>query len=279
MINQLCFTNASSVSLDELASAFNAGFEGYFHPIDMTVEVLARRVRMEHIDLQQSLIAYIEQEFVGIALLGLRGREAWCGGLGIAPKFRGRGLAREIMSEFIKRARVCGCTSLRLEVLTKNTHAIRLYERAGMRVTRDLLLLERTGSINNDAASSRALQRAQPEEMLRNFERLHAWRPAWSREFASLLSADGIHCFCLGDLDNPDAYALLVTRLDGVTQILDLAASSAEHAHALSSGLTHLYGSMRVVNEPEESLFIIALTAHGFAEVDRQHEMSCELTS
>ncbi len=274
----LNFKPASSVSLDGLAAAFNAGFAGYFYPPQMTVEILARRVRMEHLDLQSSLLVDAEEKFVGLALLGLRGREGWCGGFGIAPEFRGRGFAHQVMAEFVARARGCGVKKLRLEVLTRNTPAICLYEHAGMRVTRDLLILERKRDSELSATNRlQELKEAGPEDLLRHFERLHGWPMAWQRDFPSLLSADGLHGVYLGDRGAPDAYALLVTRPDGITQVIDLGAADEEHADMLSAGIAQRCGALRVVNEPEESLFIDALMAHGFTEQERQHEMVCEL--
>jgi N-acetylglutamate synthase-like GNAT family acetyltransferase len=245
----------------------------------MTVEMLSRRVRMEHIDLQLSFLADNGEKFVGFALFGLRGREAWCGGLGVVPNFRGRGVAQQLMLEFVSRARECGVTKLRLEVLTKNTSAIRLYERVGLKVTRDLLILERTRDAECVPADSKELYDAEPDALLPHFERLHSWRLSWQREFASLISADALHGVYLGDKNRPDAYALIVTRPDGITQVIDVAAATAEYAQAISGGIAHRYGALRVVNEPEESLFIDALAANGFEEVERQHEMSCEITS
>lgn len=174
MESPLKFKSASSVSLAELATAFNTGFEGYFYPPQMTVDMLSRRVRMEHLDLGQSLLVDNGEEFVGFALFGLRGREAWCGGLGIAPEFRGRGYAQQLMSEFIARARGCGVKRIRLEVLTKNVTALRLYERAGMHITRDLLILERTNrATTTKKGLEHDLKEHDPALLLKSFERLH----------------------------------------------------------------------------------------------------------
>jgi len=247
--------------------------------MQMTTEFLARKVRMEHIDLLHSFLAETDEEFVAVALLALRGREAWCAGLGIAPNFRGRGFGQQVMSEFISRAKGCGVTKIRLEVLTNNAPAIRLYERCGMRITRDLLILERAGDVSNKLVCPRELQQAEPVEMLRHFERLHAWQPAWQRSYESLLSADGIYAVYLGDKDKPDAYALMVKRPDGVTQVLDLATSDAEAADELAAAITNRHDAMRMVNEPEESTFVAPLLAHGFTEVGRQYEMSSEVHS
>jgi GNAT superfamily N-acetyltransferase len=278
MQSPLIFKNASSISLVDLASAFNAGFEGYFYPPQMTAEILSRRVRMEHIDLQLSFLADVGGTFAGFALFSLRGREAWCGGLGVVPNFRGRGVAKQLMLELFSRARKRGVTKIRLEVLTKNTSAIRLYERVGLKVTRDLLILERTRDAERVARDSNELYDAEPDALLPHFERLHSWRHAWQREFATIVSADKLHGVYVGDKNKPDAYALVVTRPDGLTQVIDLAASTAKHARAIAAGIAERYGAMRVVNEPEESLFIDALKAHGFVEADRQYEMSCEIS-
>ena len=244
----------------------------------MTVETLARRVRMEDLDLGQSFLASNGEEFVGFAFFGLRSRDVWCGGLGIVPKFRGRGLSKLLMSEFVARARCCGATRVRLEVLTRNTPAIRLYKQIGMRITRDLLILERVSGESGTTDRIVELHEADPDVMLRHYDRLHSWRLSWQRQLQSLLSADNIDAVCLGDRDKPDAYALLVTRPDGITQVIDLAAATVNDAEALAVGITWKFGAMRVVNEPEESPFIAALTRHGFAEVERQHEMLFEVS-
>ncbi|MBC7911026.1 MAG: GNAT family N-acetyltransferase [Pyrinomonadaceae bacterium] len=278
MMKTLTFKPATSVSLDELAAAFNHSFAGYFYPMQMNGEMLARRVRLEQLDLQNSLLAYQGEIFVGLWLFGMRGARGWCGGFGIVPEFRGRGCASLLMSEFLARARGCGVKKLSLEVLTRNTPAIRLYERAGMRVERDLIIFERTRKAEDSAtAYPHDLKEAAPDALLRHFERLHAWKLGWQRQKISLLAADLLQGFYLGDKDAPDAYSLVVTRPDGITQVIDLAAANKDYAAALSARIATRCGALRVVNEPEESFFNHALRAHGFSEVDRQHEMVCEL--
>lgn len=277
MTKQLDCKSATSLSLEELAAAFNAAFAGYFYPMQMNAELLARRVRLEQLDLQNSLLAYDGQEFVGLTLFGLRGQDGWCGGFGIVPEFRGRGCANQLMREFVARARGCGVKNLSLEVLTRNMPARRLYERFGLSVKRDLLILESSGR-EDLAQHRRELKETQEvQALLRHFERLHGWQPAWQRGFLTMLSADQVRGYYLGDLDAPEAYALLVERPDGVTQVIDLAADTEVHAAALAAGISRRGRAMRVVNEPEESLFAAALKAQGFIEVDRQHEMVCVL--
>jgi ribosomal protein S18 acetylase RimI-like enzyme len=206
----------------------------------------------------------------------MRGQRGWCGGFGIVPKHRGRGYAGELMNAFLAEARGCGLKKLSLEVLTRNAPAIRLYERAGMSITRDLLIFERKG-VAGISELLDEIKEAAPSSLLRHFERLHAWSPAWQRDVVSMMLAEELRGFYLGDAEGPDAYMLFVMRPDGITQVLDLAAIDERSADALAAGIAHRCGALRVVNEPEESLFIAALMAHGFVEMERQHEMSCEL--
>src|SRR5918911_1445714 len=276
MGNSLHFKSASSFSLEELAASFNSAFVGYFYPQRMSARTLSRRVRCEQIDLEHSIIAFEGEEFVGLALLGVRGAQGWCGGFGIVPEARGRGRARQLMTEFVAQAQVCGVKRLSLEVLARNVAARRLYERAGMHKTRELIMLERSGEINAPETLEE-LKEAEPRLLLRHFERLHAQPPAWQRDLAALLATDNVRGLRLGETGAPAAYVIISPRPDGGTQLIDLAATDADNADALCAGIAKLPGRLRVVNEPEDSLFIAALLAHGFIETDRQHEMACEL--
>jgi ribosomal protein S18 acetylase RimI-like enzyme len=275
-MSSLTFKSADTLSLERLAEAFNAAFAGYFYPQNLTGETFARRARLEQLDLHHSLLAYVGEEYAGVSLLGIRGGEGWCGGFGIVPEFRGRGLARELMQEFASEARRCNLQRLKLEVLARNTAARHLYESAGMSVTRDLLILERARTAETSAQMTK-LAEAAPERLLRHFTRLHACPPAWQRDLPSLLTTDGTRGFYLGEPDAPRAYAVLVSKAEGSAHLIDLAADDEAAARELCAGLCEQPHTLRSVNEPEDGLFASLLIAHGFDEKDRQHEMACEL--
>ncbi len=276
MRRPLTFRAAASLSLEEVAAAFNAAFAGYFYPQQLTGASLARRARLEQLDLQHSLLAYDEEDFVGLTLLGIRGARGWCGGFGIVPEHRGHGRAHELMAAFVAEACGCGLKQLSLEVLARNTPAIRLYERAGMHITRDLLILERDAG-KASGPETVELQMAEPSVLLPHFARLHTKPNAWQRELPTLLITEGTRGVYLGKIEEPDAYALCATWTEGRTGLIDLAASESRHVDALCAKLAEMRETFRVVNEPEESLFASALIARGFREIDRQHEMVCEL--
>lgn len=272
----LRFVPAASVSLAEYAAALTASFRGYQFRILMDAGALARRVRFEQYDLENSLLAYDGEALVGVASLSVRGEAGWVAGLAVVPEQRGRGRGRELVSALVGRARSLGLKRLSLEVLAPNTAARRLYEWAGMRVERDLLIMERVGGGGAGAEDLGPLREAEAAELLPHFWRLHPVRPAWQRELASLLVAT-LRGLYLGEADGPHAYALIGRpRPEGI-YVSDLAAATPEDARALCAGLAGVAGTLKVVNEPADSLFVGPLLEHGFVETERQHEMHLSL--
>src|SRR3954447_17636378 len=108
MPTQVTFMSAASYTLESLGDIFTRSFENYFYPGTTTAAVLAARVRTEQIDLQRSLVMRVGDEPAGIALLGLRGDRAWCGGFGVMLPFRERGLAHKLAAAMLDQARQAG---------------------------------------------------------------------------------------------------------------------------------------------------------------------------
>jgi GNAT superfamily N-acetyltransferase len=276
--NGLRFVSAAHIPLEEFAEAFTAGFSGYPIAITFDVSKLSRKARTEQYDLEHSLVAYDDGARVGMAVLAIRGEAGWCGGFGVVPERRGQGLGRRMLAALLKNARAAGLRRLTLEVLDENAAALRLYEGAGLRIARDLLVLEgpEGGRAESSAAGGEALEEAAPSELLAHFARLHAVAPTWQRDLPSLFAARS-RGLRLGPRERPRAYALLSEGLDGKTYLNDLAAEDAAAARELSARLAHLRADLRVINEPEQSLFVAPLLECGFEESMRQHEMLIEL--
>ena len=278
MTETLRIISAASVTLEQFAAAFEAAFAGYFYPMTLTGEQLSRRVRFEHLDILRSLLAYDGDELAGMAMLGIRREIGWVGGLGMTEMYRGRGRSHELMTALIAEARAFPLSRLTLEVLQQNVAAIRLYQRAGMQIERNLIIFERAEDapveFNEDFSP---LKQATPTELLGHFQRLHLQPPAWQRDLSALLVMDGLQGLYLGAREMPDAYALLRSWPSGLTYIVDVAAARKEDAEALCAGLDRFRGRLRIINEPESSIFCEALEAHNFVATERQHEMAMAL--
>jgi Acetyltransferase (GNAT) family len=88
---------ASCLDDAELAALFTAAYERYLVPF--VVDENAVRFLTESYDLDRdaSRIALRNGQPVGLANLGLRGEDAWIGGVGVVPSERRRGTRRTLM--------------------------------------------------------------------------------------------------------------------------------------------------------------------------------------
>src|SRR3712207_2883024 len=96
--SRLRFVPASSVSLEVFAAAYTAGFVGYHRRIEADAARMSRLARVYNQDFHHSLVAYDGEEVAGAAVLAVRGERGWCGGFGVVPAFRRRGVGRALMS-------------------------------------------------------------------------------------------------------------------------------------------------------------------------------------
>jgi GNAT superfamily N-acetyltransferase len=273
------FLPASAFSLDALGDIFTRSFENYFYPGTTTAATLSARVRTEQIDLHRSLVMRVGDNLAGIALLGLRGQRAWCGGFGVMLPCRGRGLSHQLALAMLGQAREAGARGCGLEVLTRNQRAINTYARAGFRSLRDLLVLEWRRPQEALVAADSDIQLAQlePAVLLAQFAALHPVPAAWQRDLPALLARGGMQGLALLDGDRPRAYALLTPAADQGARLEDLGAEDAERASTLLLGLQARYTRLVSVNEPADSPLAPAFHAAGFAEIDRQHDLWIDL--
>jgi GNAT superfamily N-acetyltransferase len=274
----LRFAPAGIFALDTLADLFTRSFADYFYPVNLSAENLAQQMRVESIDLWHSLVMLVDEQPVGIALLARRGERVWCGGFGITLPWRGRGLAQALAEAMIDQARQSGARTLTLEVLTRNERAVRLYTRAGLRITRDLLIVEwRRPKDVLPSKTDASLITTSADELLEHFRLLHPVAAAWQRELATLILRGGLLGEALRMNKDTMAYVLYQKGSNGGLRLADLAAQDATQAELLLAALQSRSNHLVSVNEPTNSPLTTAFDAAGFVEIDRQHEMIIEL--
>ena len=170
---------ATTLDDDELAALFTSGYEGYLLPMTVTAEVLRFLTTAYDLDRAASLVAVRDGRPVGLVNLGLRGPDAWIGGLGVVPGDRRRGTGRPLMEAVQAEARTRGAERVWLEVIVENTPAAALYEELGYAHVRDVAVWSLAGA-EGGAAECQA-------------EEAHAWirehradREPWQRADASV---------------------------------------------------------------------------------------------
>lgn len=273
--------DTSHLGVAALADATNATFADYFMPVAHTPTGFAAFCRWFHVDVAQSVLLEQEDErLAGLAMLAMRGSRAWCGGFGVAPEFRGRGLSASLIDALIERACSLNLRSLQLEVLTQNERAVKTYRRAGLTTIRDLVILL------GDAGAM--LARPDPALEIQPADPGIAWMmaalpmavPCWQRETISTLGMPDLRAW-IARRDDQALAALLCRRTapDGPISVLSLpftteAAARALLAHAAAEiGVTQFF----LLNEPENSPLLPLMQSLGLRETNRQHEMRLAL--
>jgi GNAT superfamily N-acetyltransferase len=130
--------SARSLAPAERASLFNAAYEGYLLSFHIDEQQLAFMDDAFDLDLDASRIAYRDGEPVGLGNLGLRGEDAWIGGVGVVASARRSGVGEVLMRALHEEARERGVQHVWLEVIVENTGALTLYEKLGYEQVQDV---------------------------------------------------------------------------------------------------------------------------------------------
>ena len=101
-------------------------------PFRFTRDAMRRFAEAKH---ARVVIAEEDDALVGFVILHMEeveeGRIGYVVTLDVVPELRRRGIARALMNDAERQARVDGCAALVLHVYTDNEAAIRFYDRAG----------------------------------------------------------------------------------------------------------------------------------------------------
>jgi RimJ/RimL family protein N-acetyltransferase len=278
MGNDSYFTPASSLSIEALADLYTATFDDYFYPIVVTADEFASRIPAEQLLLDHSPLLYVDDDPVGLALLALRGARSCCGGFGIVPALRGRGLALPLTLALLAQARQCGARHMALIVLTQNERAIKTYRRAGFTIWREVWCFEwaHAGAALATPAYGELVPAAVPD-LLALGPALQPVSPIWQRDAATLGALAGLAGLALLEQGAPVAYLLMRRAPDRTSDILAIGARSAADAASALAALQRQGGRITCFNEPADSPGAAAMVTLGFARTFRRYEMVVEL--
>jgi ribosomal protein S18 acetylase RimI-like enzyme len=256
----LALRPAGTLDTERLAGLFTAGYEDYYVPLRIDEAALGFMIRAWDLDLDASRIAVRDGQPVGVCMLGLRGDEAWIGGLGVVVAERRGGLGARLMEAVLDEARERGVREVRLEVIVENERAIPLYERLGFERTRGLEVWSLPGVPG-------AVREADAEQV-------HAWirahrrdREPWQRDDGTLAHLDD-----LVGLEAEDAAA--VVRVAGGRVSVQQIAGSDVALRELLAASRALGDSVHVLNLPAGHPAGAALRDLGGRIDVRQHEMA-----
>jgi ribosomal protein S18 acetylase RimI-like enzyme len=298
---QPVIVTGASVEVETLRQGFNEGFADYRYNMHMEATAMRAYLRRSSIAPADCAVLVTREhgrsQGVGAALLAVRGDEAWCGGLSVAPPFRGHGWGLRLMEQIKRRAVELGVRRILLEVLVANDHARSVYRQIGFETLRELLLWERDPRQGALPLPYERLEESDPAQIVREFHCWHDLRLAWQRRRRSLLNyVAQRHCIGLtipAKDGAPVAYVIaeLMARSrpqpPGESpmrlQILDIAVDP--DADLLDAGrplvqalqLRYVDALLTFYNEPVDSRLNPIFASFGFRVFDRQYELALEL--
>ncbi|SFA89963.1 MULTISPECIES: GNAT family N-acetyltransferase [unclassified Bacillus (in: firmicutes)] len=195
----------SECSVDKAVKAWNVGFEGYFFDATTNADAFLNRMVMEGLSTKLSVVAFHDQEPIGIVLSGIREvngeKIAWNGGTGVAKDFRKKGVGKLMMEASFTIYREEGVKLATLEAISENENAIKLYESIGYQIVDELEYLEMNGSQDESPfglSVEYKLQRLLPQQagLLSFYKGGNPWQTQWQSakggEAITLVDESGI---------------------------------------------------------------------------------------
>jgi GNAT superfamily N-acetyltransferase len=201
--------SARSLSPGERAALFNAAYEGYLLPFHVDEQQLAFMDDAYDLDLDASRIAFRDGVPVGLGNLGLRGDDAWIGGVGVVAGARRSGIGEALMRALHEQAQKRGVRRVWLEVIVENTGALALYEKLGYELVQDVEVWTLPAA-DDRVHDGREVPVAEAKEQLP--ERHEPWQRADGTlshydDVRGLVTANGAMLFCVRSSAQLQQYA------------------------------------------------------------------------
>jgi len=134
----IAVTTAEQLPFAMLHTAMLEAFSDYVVPMRPTLDQFEAMLCQRSFDPALTSVALEDGKPVALWLIGRRKSAGYLISSGTIPSRRGTGLAQMLAMKSETLLKQAGVTSLQLEVISTNAPAIRVYERLGFRVIREL---------------------------------------------------------------------------------------------------------------------------------------------
>src|SRR4051794_13604048 len=146
-LQRCCFLGEEHFA--ELYATFTEAFSDYVYPFALTESQFRNHLVLNGVDLNRTAGCFVDERLVGFTLNGFGD---WGGiptvydaGTGVTAPYRRRGICSSMFDMMLPKFKNEGIGQCLLEVITSNAAAVRLYEKLGFHITRELALLQCDG--------------------------------------------------------------------------------------------------------------------------------------
>ncbi|MFL6374871.1 MAG: GNAT family N-acetyltransferase [Pyrinomonadaceae bacterium] len=180
----------------ELYATFTEAFSDYVFPFALTESQFKNHLVLNGVDLRRTAGCFVDGRLVGFSLNGFGD---WGGvstvydaGSGVIPSHRRRHICESMFEMMLAAFRQQGIGQCLLEVINSNTGAIRLYEKLGFTVKRELSLLQCDGELVVPVAVSRDVEvRAMERPDWATFATFWDGMPSWQNSSEAIERSHG----------------------------------------------------------------------------------------
>jgi len=268
--------NLAGVPFENVLSCFLSAFEGYFIKLPEDPNYWWERFTIARVNWELSFGMFDEDELVGYIINCVdQHREsltAYNTGTGVLANYRGRAIVDQLYEHAIPVLKVHGVEKCLLEVICENERALKVYNRIGFEITRQLRSF--TGSLP-ETSSEITLQKCHFSQVIQSGlyeEALYSWD---NTAKAVELMQNRVQTWCLGDPDSPEAYLVI----DNAGNIIQLFSKSDKYPELLTAaGPLAKEVMLKNVSAGRESL-INTLQKWHLSNPVNQYEMEMEISS
>ncbi|MDH3364957.1 MAG: GNAT family N-acetyltransferase [Thermoplasmata archaeon] len=190
-VDNLEISHLDKRPLEDLVDAQNKIFADYIIPLKSSVQFFQDFTRSVGGNIEDVIVAVHNGAIVGYVNPIVDDKEAWIGGLGVIPEYRGSGIGKRLMRAAEEDVRERGAEEILLEVIDGNTPALNLYHNLGYTERRTYLSAE--GQSARFAGFGPAPERGRLEDVEES-HRLIYTDNCWQRRKSAALAESGRTC-------------------------------------------------------------------------------------
>ncbi len=267
------------ISTTDILGCFNAAFSDYQTPTHLALHQLENKMKSENVLGEYSIGVFDNERLVGFILHGydiIKDKKVlYNAATGVIPEYRGQKLTGRMYSFGLPEFKRAGIESIRLEVITENLRAHKVYKRIGFEERRTLCCYK--GTVH---ASPTQTEKSIKRVKSCNWDKLKSFcisEPTWQNSTESISrSAGDTEIWGIYDNDKLIAYLACIPERK---RILLFAVKPEYRKQELGSSLfgyiASLYGpELSVVNvDINDTVTNSFLGSIGLSEFLRQYDM------
>jgi ribosomal protein S18 acetylase RimI-like enzyme len=184
---------ANVFSIEALTEIYNQTRIDYIVPMPMNATRLQEYIDNYDLDLTRSVVAQVDGNAAGLAMLGVREGHTWITRLGVVPGKRNLGIGEALMKSLINQSWKLKVKYIGLEVIINNTPAYRLFRKLGFEHMRDLLILRRPPGSPRESVIPYVCTLINDQNQVLNYLSHRRSIPSWLDDYPSLQQAGNMH--------------------------------------------------------------------------------------